>query len=226
MMETYRYTCRCGKRSASFNSRKSARDWHAQHVREDCAAPRRAAKPRHALDWKDADELLRHVQKLRPIDPGLNSAGIRTGPGRDSSIVDSWGKRKGGPSTWVDTNCLRACIATILQVPIKRVPDPTRLFSSSDNWFADYDDELAKAIGVRMETCDTRFSPLVVFGLLRWRVRRSDTLSSFATGSSSTIPRRGPAACRCGRSASSCSRSHSCRPMLGNGSGSGARRQC
>jgi hypothetical protein len=94
------------------------------------------------------------------------------------SILDGWGRRKGNRSTWVDTNCLKACIATILQVPIKRVPDPTRLCLSSENWFSDYDEELAKALGVRMETCDTpRFSPLAASGSPRSQARRSATPS-------------------------------------------------
>jgi hypothetical protein len=85
--DTHTYTCRCGKKSPRFNSRKGAHDWHAHHVREECVA--RRAKPRHKqLSWDEMDEILAHAKKLKPIAPELNSsARTSSGAGRDSSLV-------------------------------------------------------------------------------------------------------------------------------------------
>jgi len=87
-MDTYTYTCRCGKQSPRFNSRELSRDWHAGHVRDECAA--RRAKPRQGLDWGDFDELLAHAQRMKPVDPSLNSTSTGANGWRDASVVDKW----------------------------------------------------------------------------------------------------------------------------------------
>ena len=52
----------------------------------------------------------------------------------------------------MDANCLRACVATLLQRDISRVPDPTPLFTShGDGWREAYDERLKAALGVRLE---------------------------------------------------------------------------
>jgi hypothetical protein len=123
--DTYRYSCRCGTNSPRFSSRKARSEWHADHVREGCPA-RRATSPR-GLDWGDLDELQSHAERMRPLDPSLNTVGMNKP--RDSSL-DNWGRRTGSLATWIDVNCLRGCVATMLQRGIDKVPDPTPLFRS------------------------------------------------------------------------------------------------
>lgn len=73
---------------------------------------------------------------------------------RDSSL-GVWGRPKGtrsGGAMWVDTNCLRAWVATLLQRDISKVPDPTPLFTShGEGWREAYDVRLKAALGVRLE---------------------------------------------------------------------------
>jgi hypothetical protein len=87
-------------------------------------------------------------------DPTLNySAVVREREPRDSNR-DGWGRprRTDGLVTYVDGNCLRCCIGTLLQRNIAAVPDPTPLFrSGGDAWREAYNDELAKRLGVRLE---------------------------------------------------------------------------
>jgi hypothetical protein len=72
---------------------------------------------------------------------------------RDSSL-GTWGRPRGNRqgATWIDTNCLRACIATLMQWPIEKVPDPTPLFKSHrEGWRDAYNGELKKSCGARLE---------------------------------------------------------------------------
>jgi len=66
--------------------------------------------------------------------------------------VDNWGRSLGGGVRWTGTNCLRASIANLLGAAnLERVPDPTPLFTSSDDWLSDYSDQLAEQTGYRLE---------------------------------------------------------------------------
>jgi hypothetical protein len=165
--DTYSYSCRCGTNSPRFSSREARSDWHARHVREGC--PARRAKPRpKQLGWDEMDEILAHAKKLKPIAPELNYASTRNTP-RDSSLVGSWGRPKGNRhgATWVDANCLRACVATLLQRDIAKVPDPTELFRShGDGWREEYDQRLKAALGIRLEEIPAGGCPPI--GRVRW----------------------------------------------------------
>jgi hypothetical protein len=123
--DTYSYSCRCGTKSPRFSSRKARSEWHADHVREGC--PARRAKPRHRhLSWDEMDEILADAKKLKPIAPELNYASARNTP-RDSSLVGSWGVRRGTATArpgWTQTACERAsprcCSATLRRCPTRR----------------------------------------------------------------------------------------------------------
>jgi len=65
---------------------------------------------------------------------------------------DRWGRSLGGGVRWTGANCLRASIANLLgAADLERVPDPTPLFMSSDDWLTDYSDQLAELTGYRLE---------------------------------------------------------------------------
>ena len=65
--------------------------------------------------------------------------------------VDNWGRSSGGGPRWVGTNCLRACLAYLLgATKLERVPDPTSLFTSSEDWLTDYSALLAERTGYRI----------------------------------------------------------------------------
>jgi hypothetical protein len=145
----YYFTCKCGQKSPRTDSREAAREWHARHVREDCDAPRGQSQ-RSRLDWGDLAELQAHAERLRPIDPLVNVTSTSSAGWRDASVVDSWGRRQGGQALWTDGNCLKACIATLLQWKIESVPDPTEDFVHED-WLERFDKRLATTCGVRLE---------------------------------------------------------------------------
>jgi hypothetical protein len=115
------------------------------------------------------DEILAHAKKLKPIAPELNSSALTSSAGRDSSLVGTWGRPKGNRhgATWVDANCLRACVATLLQIHISKVPDPTPLFRShGDGWREEYGKRLRAALGVRLEEIPAGGCPPI--GRVRW----------------------------------------------------------
>jgi hypothetical protein len=146
--DVHTFHCRCGRRSPRLDSREKARAWHAAHIREECEA-RRATSPRR-LDWGDLDELQAHAERMKPVDPSVNSTSIGRAGWRDASLEGSWGRRKGGRALWTSGNCLKGCVATLLQCDIKRVPDPTSDFAHED-WLERYDKRLRAACGVRLE---------------------------------------------------------------------------
>jgi hypothetical protein len=51
------------------------------------------------------------------------------GPLTDREKRDRWSRRTGDMATWVDVNCLRGCLATMMQRPIENIPDPAALFA-------------------------------------------------------------------------------------------------
>ena len=145
--DTYTHTCHCGAKSPRFSSREERRRWVARH-RELC--PRRAARARASLDWREIDALLARARAHKPIPRASGSALLtRSEPTRVD--VDSWGRSSGGGPRWVGTNCLRACLAYLLGAgDIKHVPDPTPLFTSSEDWLTDYSALLAERTGYRI----------------------------------------------------------------------------
>jgi hypothetical protein len=57
---------------------------------------------------------------------------------------------RSGPPAWVDANCFRCCLATLLRRRLTSIPDPTLLFRHPD-WFERYDGELTRKLGLRLE---------------------------------------------------------------------------
>jgi hypothetical protein len=150
VVATHRYTCLCGEKSPRFTSRKSARDWHASHVQ--AGGPVRRAKPRHELNCEDFDQLTAHARKFRPIEPSMYGSAFVVSGEPKRADVDHWGRSLGGGVRWTGTNCLRASIANLLGAAnLDRVPDPTPLFTSSEDWLSDYSDQLAEQTGYRLE---------------------------------------------------------------------------
>jgi hypothetical protein len=116
--------------------------------------------------WGEFDEITLAAQARGPIgDPQLNVSARAPAP-RDSSL-GRWGRRNGDMATWVDVNCLRGCLATMMQRGIEQVPDPTPLFrSQGDAWREAYNDELTKRLGVRLE--EIPFGGCPPIGRVRW----------------------------------------------------------
>jgi hypothetical protein len=72
--------------------------------------------------------------------------------------VSGWGGRDAladiGLRTHTGGNCLQACVAMLLGAYVGRanIPDPTPFFSShGDEWREAYNDELGRALGLRLE---------------------------------------------------------------------------
>jgi hypothetical protein len=100
------------------------------------------------------DEILAHAKKLKPIAPELNlTTRASEGSPRDSSLVDSWGRRdsRADRPYWTNGNCLRLVIATMRRLRPEVVPDPAPFFSSGDGWLQEYDATLQLKLGLRLE---------------------------------------------------------------------------
>jgi hypothetical protein len=75
---------------------------------------------------------------------------------QDAAQADPWGAPLHGHQVlnrkWVGGNCVRACIASILNAPIGKVPDPTVEYNEGvRGWFERYDARLQKRTGYRLE---------------------------------------------------------------------------
>jgi len=94
---------------------------------------------------------LAQARECKPVDPSVNSPGGRNG--WHDTTRDLWGRRQGSHdrALWAGGNCLKSCLATMLQAPIACVPDPTLHFRNPESWWEDYSLELAQKLNVRLE---------------------------------------------------------------------------
>ena len=145
--------------------------------REKCEILRRQARKmlgEHARDrrftWGEFDEIALAAHARGPIgDPTLNYSTVASGRKPRDSSRDDWGRprRTDGLATYVDGNCLRCCIGTLLQRNIAAVPDPTPLFRShGDGWRDAYNEELAKKLGLRLDEIPRGGCPPI--GRVKW----------------------------------------------------------
>jgi hypothetical protein len=151
MTTTYTYQCRCGQKSPGFDTKQKSRDWLASHHRREGCASRSSVRRLFA----DAElaELRAQAKRLKPIP--VPQPVPRSG-WQDSARSDPWGAPPQGPqvlkATWRGGNCVKACVASILNAPIERIPDPTVEYNEGiTGWFDRYDARLQKATGYRLE---------------------------------------------------------------------------
>jgi hypothetical protein len=114
--------------------------------------PRRAAKPAARVTWPDA-ELLARARRHKPI-PAYKE--VPPKDWQDTAQADPWGARPRGHQvlnrTWAGGNCLKACIASVLNAPIERVPDPSVEYNEGPGgWFERYDKRLQAETGFRLD---------------------------------------------------------------------------
>ena len=144
------FTCeRCGATSKSGLASFQERYWRSWHDATCIGESTRATAP---VDWTVADAVVARARARKPLDPRMNGSALLVRGEPRRLDLDNWGRSRGGGVRWASTNCLRACIANLLgAADLKRVPDPTPLFTSSEDWLSDYSDQLAKQTGYRLE---------------------------------------------------------------------------
>jgi hypothetical protein len=76
---------------------------------------------------------------------------------------DRWGAPARGPQLlgrqWTNGNCLRACVASMLNADIARVPDPSSLYNRGGPWFDAYSKQVADKTGYRLERLPLSLCP-------------------------------------------------------------------
>jgi hypothetical protein len=147
----------CGVTSPAAHE-SAGRTWFRQHRRQECAARRSGptGTSRSALvglerhDDAELAELLARAKQYKPIvirEPE---------PVWQDMTYDRWGARRDQRQLlarqWVGGNCVRACLASLLNAPIEQIPDPTVEYNEGlPGWFARYDKRVREATGHRLE---------------------------------------------------------------------------
>jgi hypothetical protein len=84
---------------------------------------------------------------------------------KDSLRSDPWGAPPSGnqllKKAWSNGQCLQACIGSLLNADVRKVPDPEISYDAEPDWHAHYNARLAKATGCRLDflpasTCPPR----------------------------------------------------------------------
>jgi hypothetical protein len=106
-----------------------------------------------------ATEALANARKYKPIPVPASS-----GNGwKDSSNENPWGARPRGnqllAKTWGGGNCLKGCIASLLNASIANVPDPESSYAAKDDWHDHYNKRLEKATGHRLDFLPASLCP-------------------------------------------------------------------
>jgi hypothetical protein len=82
---------------------------------------------------------------------------------KDSSRADPWGRPPRGPQllakTWGGGNCLKGCIASLLNADIAKVPDPDSSYKAEADWHDHYNKRLEKATGHRLDFLPASLCP-------------------------------------------------------------------
>jgi hypothetical protein len=123
--------------------------------------PRQAPKPaapkkRNQIDY---DALFAQARKHKPIPVPV----YREVPAKDWQ--DNSRDRRGAPARgplgkqWAGGCCIRAAIASLLNMHIAKVPDPSRLYNRGGPWFDEYNQQVADEIGYRLERLPASMCP-------------------------------------------------------------------
>jgi len=151
MTTTYTYQCLCGQTSPGFGSKRESKAWHTRHVREECVV-RRSATARARPLVAELAELRARAKHFKPIP-------VAPSPGKwqwkDSLHSDPWGAPPSGnqllSKAWTGGQCLQACIGSVLNADVRKVPDPEISYDAGDDWHDHYNARLAKATGHRLD---------------------------------------------------------------------------
>jgi hypothetical protein len=133
-------------------------------VCEVCSGARRVphvARPASRFTRDQLDALTAQVRAFEPI-PVYEEVPAKDW--QDTAQADAWGARPRGHQvlsrTWAGGNCLKACIASLLDAPIKRIPDPTVEYNEGlPGWFERYDKRLQAEISHRLERLPRSLCP-------------------------------------------------------------------
>ena len=132
-MSTHTFTCQCGAKSPRLSSRASAYDWHARHLREECAA-RRAS----LASGKSGHD----IGAARRAHSGHPST-------KRTFLVY--------PQTQGMRDCLRRSLAAALERSPGTLPRPN--YQVAGNWLEEYNERLADEAGVALEIVPSTWRP-------------------------------------------------------------------
>jgi hypothetical protein len=115
--------------------------------------------------WREGHTCAR---RKRPVDAELAELQMRAkrfkpiplpSPGnwkwKDSLRSDPWGAPPSGNqllrTAWSNGQCLQACIGSLLNADVRKVPDPQISYDAGDDWHDHYNARLEKATGSRID---------------------------------------------------------------------------
>jgi hypothetical protein len=113
--------------------------------------PRRAAKPASRFTRDQLDALTAQARHHKPI-PVYKEVPAKEW--QDNSR-DRWGAPARGPlgKQWAGGNCLRGAVASLLNAPIEKIPDPSLRFNTGGEWFSGYNEELQQRLATGSRGC-------------------------------------------------------------------------
>lgn len=116
-------------------------------------ADRKLSRPSRAETLARAEEVLADVrERLAP-----------SGEWKDASQADPWGRPPRGnqllAKQWGGGNCLWACIASLLNAEVSKIPDPVSSYDADPDWHDHYNTRLEKATGHRLEFLPASLCP-------------------------------------------------------------------
>lgn len=150
-MTTYRFQCRCGRTSPGFDSKQRSKAWHRRHVRDECVIRRSATTSTRP----DLDELAELTARARGRFKLIRADRRLKWDWQDSLHSDPWGAPPRGnqllKKAWSNGHCLQACVASLLNADVSKVPDPQISYDAGPDWHAHYNARLEKATGHRLD---------------------------------------------------------------------------
>jgi hypothetical protein len=156
---TYVYKLKCGHSSPAMASREATRAWAATH-RSNCVIRAGDNSGEHASrsprrETLDAAAALLADVRARFVERPPESW-------KDSSRY-AWDASTRGnqllAKTWGGGNCLKGCIASLLNADIAKIPDPERSYAAEADWHGHFNKRLAKATGYRLDFLPTSLCP-------------------------------------------------------------------
>jgi hypothetical protein len=116
---------------------------------DQCAARRSGTTAVSRAQRDQLETLTAQARKYEPI-PVYKEV-----PAKDwqDNSRDRWGAPARGPlgKQWTGGNCLRGAVASLLNAPIEKIPDPSLRFNTGGEWFSGYNEELQQRTGHRLE---------------------------------------------------------------------------
>jgi hypothetical protein len=143
--------------SAGKETRITGPSWCSRQKRRELReqADRMLSRPTRAETLARAEEVLADVRSRLVDSP--------SGEWKDASQADPWGRPPRGNQLlarqWGGGNCLRGCIASLLNAEIAKVPDPDTSYVAKADWHDHYNKRLAKATGHRLDFLPASLCP-------------------------------------------------------------------